>query len=65
MRLSGFLVVALTAVPSVLAKSYIVTFPEEAGRDVVEKAMADIKKEGGKITHEYTIIKYVQQYWRV
>ncbi|KAI8630695.1 hypothetical protein F5Y19DRAFT_473810 [Xylariaceae sp. FL1651] len=58
----------LTAAAAVLAvaqgafavdvqKAVIVTFPNETPYDVVNRAMDDIRKAGGMITHEYKLLK--------
>ncbi|KAI0161315.1 hypothetical protein GGR57DRAFT_454305 [Xylariaceae sp. FL1272] len=38
-------------------KAIIMTFPSETSDDVVSRAMNDIRKAGGVITHEYKLIK--------
>ncbi|ETS79209.1 hypothetical protein PFICI_09062 [Pestalotiopsis fici W106-1] len=38
-------------------KSIIVTFPNEVTSDVINRAMDEIRKAGGTITHEYNLIK--------
>ncbi|KAI1341814.1 hypothetical protein F5Y15DRAFT_348290 [Xylariaceae sp. FL0016] len=38
-------------------KAVIVSFPSETPDDVVSRAMDDIRKAGGMITHEYQLIK--------
>ncbi|KAK6210884.1 hypothetical protein LQW54_005761 [Pestalotiopsis sp. IQ-011] len=38
-------------------KSVIVTFPNDVASDVIDRAMSEIKKAGGVITHEYNLIK--------
>jgi hypothetical protein len=65
MRASTFLAAALALVPAALAvdqsKSAIIWFEDPATPDyVVAQAKEKIIKAGGEITHEYTIIKYVQ-----
>ncbi|CAJ2510833.1 Uu.00g064580.m01.CDS01 [Anthostomella pinea] len=38
-------------------KAVIVTFPKGTQQDIVKQAMDDIREAGGKITHEYKLIK--------
>ncbi|KAI0392559.1 hypothetical protein F5Y17DRAFT_356738 [Xylariaceae sp. FL0594] len=38
-------------------KAFIMTFPTGTADDIVNRAMDDIRKAGGVITHEYKIIK--------
>ncbi|KAI1820539.1 hypothetical protein F4861DRAFT_542806 [Xylaria intraflava] len=38
-------------------KAVIVTFPSETPDNVVSRAMDDIRKAGGIITHEYKLLK--------
>lgn len=65
MRPFALLTAALAVVPSVLAvdltKSAIVWFEDPSTPDsVLKQAKDSIIKAGGKITHEYKIIKYVE-----
>ena len=62
MKFLSSLVVALAALPAVLAMnqkmSAIVYFREDSTPDsVIEKAKNTLIEAGGKITHSYTIIK--------
>lgn len=61
MRFLTTVVAALAAAHGAFAvdqeKSIIVTFPNEVGSDVIHRAMDEIKKAGGVITHEYNLIK--------
>lgn len=64
MRFTALLAAALAVVPAVMAvgetKSAIVWFEDPSTPDsVIEQAMKDMIKDGGKITHQYKIIKYV------
>ncbi|KAI0019846.1 hypothetical protein F4780DRAFT_780153 [Xylariomycetidae sp. FL0641] len=38
-------------------KAVIVSFPKETADDVVNRAMDDIRKAGGTITHQYQLFK--------
>ncbi|KAJ9601975.1 hypothetical protein H2200_013534 [Cladophialophora chaetospira] len=38
-------------------KPVVVSFPENTPSSIIEKAIAEIKKDGGIITHEYSLIK--------
>ncbi|KAH6656474.1 hypothetical protein BKA67DRAFT_654813 [Truncatella angustata] len=61
MRFFKTIVAALAVAQGAFAvdqqKSIIVTFPNEVGSDVINRAMDEIKKAGGVITHEYNLIK--------
>ncbi|KAI1845399.1 hypothetical protein JX265_005260 [Neoarthrinium moseri] len=61
MRFFSTLVAALAVAHGAFAvdqqKSVIVTFPKEVSADVVGRAMDEIRKAGGIITHEYQLIK--------
>ncbi|KAK5997366.1 hypothetical protein PT974_02722 [Cladobotryum mycophilum] len=62
MKFLAYVATALAVVPAALAvdqkKSAIVWFDNDATPDsVVSKIRADIIKAGGKITHDYTIIR--------
>lgn len=64
MRLFAHLVAALAVLPGTLAvdqkKSAIIWFDDPATPDsVINQAKESIIKAGGKITHVYTIIKFV------
>lgn len=64
MRPSTFITAALAILPSALAvdqkKSAIVWFEDESTpASVVSEARKVMIEAGGKITHEYSIIKYV------
>lgn len=60
MRAFGLLTAALAIVPGVLAKSAIVYFEDKnTPESVIEDAKNDIIKNGGTITHHYSIIKCV------
>lgn len=55
---AAVLAVAQGAVAAGKQKSIIMSFPDGTGDDIVNKAMADIRKAGGTIVHEYKMIKY-------
>ncbi|KAK9779350.1 hypothetical protein AB5N19_00999 [Seiridium cardinale] len=38
-------------------KSIIVTFPNDVADNIIDRAMGDITKAGGVITHQYNLIK--------
>ncbi|KAM4059293.1 hypothetical protein HRG_007848 [Hirsutella rhossiliensis] len=61
MRLTHHLVVALAILPGSLAidskKSAIVSFDDGTPKSVIEEAKNSILRAGGKITHEYSLIK--------
>lgn len=58
MRAFSLLTAALAVVPGVFAKSAIVYFEDKNTPDsVIDDAKKDIEKNGGKVTHSYTIIK--------
>ncbi|KAK0634725.1 hypothetical protein B0T17DRAFT_483331 [Bombardia bombarda] len=61
MRLSGFVVAALTLVSGVIAvdiqKSVIITYPTDTPDSVLDQAKKAIVDGGGVITHEYQLIK--------
>ncbi|ORY64288.1 uncharacterized protein BCR38DRAFT_434661 [Pseudomassariella vexata] len=40
-----------------IQKDIIITFPSGTADDIVNRAMVDIRKAGGMITHEYQLIK--------
>ncbi|GAP88956.1 putative proteinase propeptide protein [Rosellinia necatrix] len=40
-----------------IQKAIIMSFPHETPDDVVSRAMDDIRKAGGTITHEYKLLK--------
>ncbi|KAI1160036.1 hypothetical protein F5B18DRAFT_634233 [Nemania serpens] len=40
-----------------IQKAIIMTFPQETPDSVVSRAMEDIRKAGGTITHEYKLLK--------
>lgn len=66
MKFLSSLVVALAALPAVLAMNQkmpaIVYFREDSTPDsVIEKAKKTLIEAGGKITHTYAIIKWVSQ----
>lgn len=52
--LFALLAVALAAAPQ---KSVIVSYPDNTPQHVLDDAMAAIKAAGGKVTHEYRLIK--------
>lgn len=41
-----------------IQKDIIMTFPQGTPDSVVSRAMEDIRKAGGTITHEYKLLKY-------
>ncbi|KAI1118109.1 hypothetical protein F5Y14DRAFT_447520 [Nemania sp. NC0429] len=41
-----------------IQKAIIMTFPQGTPDSVVGRAMEDIRKAGGTITHEYKLLKY-------
>lgn len=41
-----------------IQKAIIMTFPQGTPDSVVNRAMEDIRKAGGTITHEYKLLKY-------
>ncbi|KAI0484351.1 hypothetical protein GGR56DRAFT_668929 [Xylariaceae sp. FL0804] len=61
MRFMSVAVAVLAAAQGALAvdvqKAVIVSFPNDTPDDVVSRAMNDIRKAGGMITHEYRLIK--------
>ncbi|KAI0137468.1 hypothetical protein BJ170DRAFT_678313 [Xylariales sp. AK1849] len=61
MRFFSTLVAALAVAQGVVAagpqKSIIVTYPSGVSTDIVNRAMDEIRKAGGTITHEYNLIK--------
>lgn len=66
MRPISFIAAALAIVPGAFAvdqtKSAIVWFEDANTPDsIIQKAKDDIISAGGKITHTYSIIKYVEQ----
>lgn len=64
MRLISFFLAALTLFSSALAvdiqKSVIVSYPEGTPDSVLDQAKDAIRQAGGQITHEYTLIRYVE-----
>ncbi|KIW79208.1 hypothetical protein Z517_05820 [Fonsecaea pedrosoi CBS 271.37] len=38
-------------------KPVVVSFPDDTPSSVIDKAIAEIEKDGGIITHEYSLIK--------
>ncbi|EXJ80082.1 hypothetical protein A1O3_08368 [Capronia epimyces CBS 606.96] len=50
------LVASVLALPA-LQKPVIVQYPDDTPSSVIEKAIEEIKKDGGIITHEYSLIK--------
>ncbi|KAI1269402.1 hypothetical protein F5Y18DRAFT_97478 [Xylariaceae sp. FL1019] len=54
---AAVLAAAHGAVAVDVQKAIIMTFPSETSDDVVSRAMNDIRKAGGVITHEYKLIK--------
>jgi hypothetical protein len=61
MRAAGVLTAALAVMPCVVGKSVIVYFDDVNTPDsVIDQAKKDIIKANGKITHSYSIIKYVK-----
>ncbi|KAI1293335.1 hypothetical protein F5Y03DRAFT_400002 [Xylaria venustula] len=51
------LAAAQGAVAVDIQKAIIMTFPQETPDNVVSRAMDDIRKAGGTITHEYKLLK--------
>jgi hypothetical protein len=41
-----------------IQKAIIMSFPHETPDDVVNRAMDEIRKAGGTVTHEYKLLKY-------
>ncbi|OJJ06383.1 hypothetical protein ASPVEDRAFT_45780 [Aspergillus versicolor CBS 583.65] len=52
--LSG--VVALGLLPLALANSILVTYPKNTPDSVIDSAKDSVRKAGGTITHEYTLV---------
>merc|ERR1712187_631017 len=52
--LSG--VVALGLLPLALANSILVTYPKDTPDAVIDSAKDSVKKAGGTITHEYSLV---------
>ncbi|KAL4900038.1 hypothetical protein BDW74DRAFT_162584 [Aspergillus multicolor] len=42
--------------PLALAKSFLVTYPKDTPDAVVDSAKASVRKAGGVITHEYSLV---------
>ncbi|KAI0856326.1 hypothetical protein F4860DRAFT_418625 [Xylaria cubensis] len=54
---AAVLAVAQGALAVDIQKAIIMSFPSETPDDVVSRAMDDIRKAGGTITHEYKLLK--------
>lgn len=57
-----FLLLVLVAIASAARlpfKAYLVSYPDNTEWKVVSKAMENVRRAGGKITHEYKIFKSV------
>ncbi|KIW99516.1 uncharacterized protein Z518_11255 [Rhinocladiella mackenziei CBS 650.93] len=60
MRLSITLLFTLLALVLALPppqKPVVVQYPEDTPSSIIDKAIEEIKKDGGIITHEYSLIK--------
>jgi hypothetical protein len=55
---AAVLAVAQGAFAVDIQKAIIMSFPQGTPDDVVSRAMNDIRKAGGTITHEYKLLKY-------
>ncbi|GFF42979.1 hypothetical protein IFM61606_04486 [Aspergillus udagawae] len=55
MKLSSALIIGF--LPLALAKSILVTYPQDTPDSVIKDAQKSIVKGGGRITHEYQFIK--------
>ena len=60
MRVAAITALVLAVAPAVFAKSVVVSFKKGTSQSVVDEAKTKYKEAGGRITHEFHLIKYAR-----